>query len=301
MISIKEESSYGDKIKKTTEEGNEVYSFEYPCSNYSSCSPIEITFSAGFYFLECFGASGTFVTYNSLVGKGGSGGYSSGVFIAKRKTRLFLYIGASKNLTQGAETLKETFNGSPGGNNGLDAPGGGATDFRRKNGAWKENPSSRIIVAGGGGSGRIHTNYGSYAHKGGNGGGSEGEAGEGLNCSSPFGTQNESKINECKTVEYGHGTFGSGAGGGWAGGGGGLWGGGWVKQGAGGGGSGYIGGVVSIGKYKAITKQTNDVFGSGRARITVLSNFPRSLICRSIMPRKIVHIEVLAIVTFIVY
>ena len=101
MISIKDESNYKDKIKKTEEEGNEVYSFEYPCSDYSVCSPIEVTFSAGFYFLECYGASGTFVTLGSLVAKGGSGGYSSGVFIAKRKTRLFLYIGASINFTQG--------------------------------------------------------------------------------------------------------------------------------------------------------------------------------------------------------
>ena len=299
MISIKDESSYGNKITKTEEEGNEVYLFEYPCDDYSTCYPIEITFSAGFYFLECYGASGTFVTPSTLVAKGGSGGYSSGVFIAKRKTRLFLYIGASKNLTQGTENLSASFNGSPGGVNSKDAPGGGATDFRRKNGEWNKNPSSRIIVAGGGGSGRISTNHGHHQLKGGNGGGLEGEAGEGLNCSSPFGTQDKSKIEECKTVEYYHGSFGSGRGGGWAGGGGGWWGGGIVINGAGGGGSGYISNLASIGKYKAITKQTTDVFGLGKARITILSSYPNTLLCKTSMRRKIVHVEILAIVTLL--
>ena len=301
MISIKEESNYGDKITKTEEEGNKVYSFEYPCADYSICSPIEISFSAGFYFLECYGASGTFITYNSLVGKGGSGGYSSGVFIAKRRTRLFLYIGASRNLTRGTVKLNASFNGSPGGSDNTDAPGGGTTDFRRKNGAWNENPSSRIIVAGGGGSGRVSVGTASSAFKGGNGGGLEGEEGQGPDCSSSFGTQKESKINECKiaSVVYKLGTFGSGAGAGWSGGGGGWWGGGWVNRGSGGGGLGYIGDLASIGKYKATTKQMNDVFGSGKARITILSSYPNTLICITMMPRRIVHVEILTIVTLL--
>ena len=281
MIKIRDEAEYGDKISKSEEDKNIVYFLKYPCDDYSSCHPIEITFEPGFYFLECWGGSGTFILRNSYVGKGGTGGYSSGVFVNKKRTRLFLYIGASKNLTFGAEKLNSTFNGSPGGNNREDGVGGGATDFRRRNGEWNENPSSRIIVAAGGGSGRTSSTYGFYEIKGGDGGGLEGEPGQGVTCTSPYGGQNKSIVQECEKTGFIHGTFGSGAGNFWSGGGRGWWGGGCVGYGAGGGGSGYIGGVVSFGKYKAITKKTDDAFGFGKAKITIISDFPRYLLCKT--------------------
>ena len=101
MFSIRDQASYGNNIVKSEEEKNVVYNFKYPCEDYSVCQPIDITFSPGFYFLECWGASGSYVTYGTHTGKGGTGGYLSGVLIVKRKTRYFLYIGASKNLTAG--------------------------------------------------------------------------------------------------------------------------------------------------------------------------------------------------------
>jgi hypothetical protein len=228
MISIKDVLSYGDNVSISNEEGNVVYSFKYPCEDYSVCNPLEITFSPGFYFLECWGGSGSFITYKTMLALGGTGGYSSGILFVKQIKKLFLYVGASVNLTHFTEKLNSSFNGSPGCSNSQDGVGGGATDFRTKNGKWNENPSSRIIVAGGGGSGRISTGSGYHELKGGKGGGLTGEAGEGLNCSSPFGTQNESFIEECTSVEYRLGTFGSGGGGGWAGGDGGWYGGGFV-------------------------------------------------------------------------
>ena len=288
MISIKDQSKYGNKITTSQENGKSVYSFKYPCSSYSVCSPIEIEFHPGLYFLECWGASGTFMTHNNLVGKGGKGGYSSGVFITKRKRRLFLYIGGSKNQTHGSTTLDESFNGSPGGSNDLDGVGGGATDFRTKSGRWNENPSSRIIVAGGGGSGRIHTYSGNKQYTGGDGGGLSGTAGQGLNCSSPYGTQTDS-VGSCSSVSFWKGTFGSGAGGGWAGGGGGWWGGGSVYNGAGGGGSGYIGNLDSIGKYVATTKTFDYHIGSGQAKITIMSDIPESLKCSTLFRRSSIN------------
>jgi hypothetical protein len=281
MITVKDVLSYGDNISISNEEGNTVYSFKYPCENYSVCNPFEIAFSPGFYFLECWGGSGSFIRDNKLLAPGGTGGYSSGILFVKRSRKLFLYIGASKNLTHLAEILNSTFNGSPGGYNHFDGVGGGATDFRTKSGKWNENPSSRIIVAGGGGSGRIGTHSGYFELKGGNGGGLTGRSGQGVNCSSPYGTQNQSFIEECNSVFYRHGIFGSGGGGSWAGGGGGWYGGGFIVNGAGGGGSGYIGNLLSFGKYKAQTNQTEHPIGFGRAKITILSNIPMELFCNT--------------------
>ena len=55
MISIQVENNWEAFVSKenNTEDGV-VYSFNYPCGeNYSNCFPYEITFSPGYYFLEC--------------------------------------------------------------------------------------------------------------------------------------------------------------------------------------------------------------------------------------------------------
>ena len=279
MLNIKNEDEFTTKHKITTSETEDgkKYSFEYPCDSYSECTPYEITFSPGFYFFDVFGASGSTIFDSGSAISGGYGGHSSGVFISRKRQKLYLYIGASQNLTFSDEILDNSFNGGLNGGFSIrDGIGGGATDFRTKNGEWYSNPESRIIVAGGGGSGRLQFLSGDEIrnYPGGNGGGSEGKPGPGYYCSSAYGTQTESKYPTCQNSSVGHsnGEFGYGAGGGWAGGGGGYYGGGWVDSGAGGGGSGYIGGVESIGKYQAIT-ETSLHSGFGYAEITILSSF----------------------------
>ena len=275
MISIRNQEDYlqNNTIQQFEIDDGKKYSFNYPCKNYSVCHPFEITFPPGFYFLDVYGASGTTLFLSGQQYDGGHGGHSSGVFIARKRQKLYLYIGASQNLTFSDEILDNSFNGGlRGGFSAWDGIGGGATDFRTKGGEWYSNPESRILVAGGGGSGRM-PGRNAEGYKGGDGGGSEGKPGPGYYCSSAYGTQTESKYPTCQNSSVGHsnGRFGYGAGGGWAGGGGGYYGGGWVDSGAGGGGSGYIGGVESIGKYKAIT-ETSLHSGFGYAEITILSS-----------------------------
>ena len=277
MITIRNKSQFSEQINETETEDGRKYSFKYPCPNYSECTPYEITFSPGFYFLEVYGASGSTIFDTGFEVRGGYGGYSSGVFISRTKRKLYLYIGGSQNVKIGESgILSNSFNGGKeGGNNIYDGIGGGATDFRTKGGSWYSNFESRIIVAGGGGSGRSRHLDSTLVHNypGGNGGGIEGEPGSALTCSPAYGTQNQSKYLECSSeITHVNGRFGFGASGGWAGGGGGYYGGGLIYNGAGGGGSGYIGGVESIGKYQSIT-QTSSHSGFGYAEITILTSF----------------------------
>ena len=282
MISIKNAESYANKIKHFYDSDSSSVKFDYPCSSYTTCSPYEIIFFPGSYFLECWGASGSFIIKDSHTGKGGSGGYSSGIFTTRSKITLYLYIGASVNLTNNKDVISSTYNGSPGGNNLFDGCGGGATDFRKKNGDWNQNPESRIITAAGGGSGRVTTSsYGDFDFNGGNGGGTNGKPGSGYFCTSPYGTKNGNDVETCaKSATYRNGTFGSGAGSWWSGGGGGYYGGGSVSEGASGGGSGYIGRLKSKGKYIAVTKESNN-YGFGFAKITILPREMFSCACKS--------------------
>ena len=279
MISIRNQNELNNFITIEKQDDEKlIYTFNYPCGNdYTVCFPFEITFSPGLYFLECWGSSGSTVTHSDgKVAPGGNGGYSSGVFIATKTRKLFLYIGGSANITSVyGNSMKSIFNGCLNeGSNYYDGAGGGATDFRTKGGEWNSSFDSRIIVAGGGGACRVHTNnYIMGNFKGGDGGGLEGSPGEGLNCTSPYGTQNQSYAEECNddqvlqvAGQYGYGTSGF-----WGGGGGGYFGGSSVHNGAGGGGSGFIGDLESIGKYIAQTKQTIHQ-GFGYAKITVLTH-----------------------------
>ena len=61
MLRIKNEEEFTEnhKITKSQTEDGKKYSFEYPCESYSECTPYEITFSPGFYFLDIYGASGS--------------------------------------------------------------------------------------------------------------------------------------------------------------------------------------------------------------------------------------------------
>ena len=262
-------------VKYVDDDGFDVYSFSYPCESPTYCFPFEIKLARGVYFFECWGASGGDHQYSSqMIAKGGFGGYSSGLYVAKNKKTVYLHIGAFQNQTQG-KVIENNYNGQieGGGNNGHDGAGGGATDIRYSKGPWNENFRSRIIVAGGGGSGRLtnNTNGQLTAYKGGDGGGLTGEAGEGSVCESPYGMQESSSPFNCTNSTFSHskGEFGYAPWAGWSSGGGGWYGGGQVKNGAGGGGSGYIGNLIGVGKYAAVTNKSTNI-GFGRAKITII-------------------------------
>ena len=139
--------------------------------NGGSRSPYSVTFSSGKFKIEVWGASGG-DTYgpngNSRTNQGGFGGYLSGIIKLNNTTTFSFYIG-----TKGDDGKHEQFGngGYNGGANGGNDPvshncasggGGGATDMR-----YSTDLDSRIIVAGGGGSGGCYKKGG----KGGDGGG----------------------------------------------------------------------------------------------------------------------------------
>ena len=297
MISIQKENELGKYILRDVSLNNkQVYTFNYPCeTDYSECFPYEINFSPGIYFLECWGASGSSITDEETTVEGGTGGYSSGIFILQRRKTVYLYIGGSSNLTiidpeVYTTPLKNSFNGGEkGGKNSNDGIGGGATDFRTKGGDWPSNLESRFLVAGGGGSARTRLYNLDYVnYKGGDAGGTEGTPGEGEICDSSYGTNSDSAFPTCSNATLNHeeGGFGYGASGLWAGGGGGYYGGGLVYNGAGGGGSGYYGFLLSYGNYNATTTKSSHR-GFGMAKITILANEDLKLIQLNSLKSKI--------------
>ena len=236
-------------------ETNQSYYFSYPCATTDECSPYKIVLPSGIYFLEVWGAQGG--NSAGYTGIGGYGGYSAGIYIARRTTTLYLHIGGS---SPGSLPSKPGYNGGSISIYACDGPGGGATDFRTSSKNWNEDFDSRIIIAGGGGGAFREIN-------GGNGGGLEGSSNTGTEIRACYGTQTGCeglifKINEKE------GTLGTGACCGGGAGGGGYYGGGNSNNG-GGGGSGYIGGVISYSIFKKVTEQS-DHQGNGSARISII-------------------------------
>ncbi|EAY21582.1 hypothetical protein TVAG_013470 [Trichomonas vaginalis G3] len=246
------------------------YDFFYPCENYSVCSPYNITLGPGYYYLEAYGASGGNHHREGRTARGGYGGYAAGVYRVSNLKTIYLHIGGHADLDTDQDIIyRNIYNGGSYGVNNFDAPGGGATDFREKSGNWSDNNSlySRIVMAGAGGGGRVEDNI----CNGGNGGGINGQPGQGINCSSQFGTQDGSSATTCiSSVYYRAGTFGCGGLPGWTGAGGGWYGGGVVQLG--GGGSGHTQNVISYGGFE-IKNDFSDNFGYGRASITVIELF----------------------------
>jgi alpha-tubulin suppressor-like RCC1 family protein len=122
--------------------------------SYSTCGAPQI-FAApsdGTYRLEAWGAS-------SGKADRGNGGYSKGELILNSGDALYVYVGCQGAAPQASYALDYVFNGgayvhtSTG--TGDSGGGGGATDFRLTDGDWDNADSlqSRILVAGGGGSG----------------------------------------------------------------------------------------------------------------------------------------------------
>jgi hypothetical protein len=181
----------------------------------------------GTYQFEAWGAQGTSV---------GLGAYTSGAISLNKGDNIFIYVGESSNINNAT-----SFNGGTGSSGGY--PGGGATDFRLTSGTWNNTTGlrSRIMVAGGGGSGSAANR--SY---GGTLAGLPGNIATGA-------TQTTGGVGQSPFVS---GVFGSGGNG--CGGGGGYYGGAgaWCVDG-GGGGSSFISGHFGVNAINASGVHTN--------------------------------------------
>ncbi len=226
----------------------------------------------GLYKIEVWGAQG-----GSTFGVGGTGGYSAGYYNGFKSRQLFVYVGEQPS------TLTGGFNG---GGPGYESPdiagygysaGGGASDVRTHAGSVMDTLYYRVIVAGGGGGGA----YTYQSIPGGTGGGLQ--AGKvylshylsnvPVEESANYGAGQEysaiANYDSYVTTEYFRkATRGQGT---WWSGGGGYFGGPFYMANnqiyAGAGGSGYIGGVING------TTTTGGQYGSGYARITLISNY----------------------------
>ena len=223
-----------------------IYPFSYVPQGDTKEQFMDIA-ESGYYKLEVWGASGADMSGDYKYSKGGYGGYSSGVVWFDKNERVYINVGGQgiPNPTTDETRVAGGYNG--GGYNisnywGSGCSGGGATHLALSSGLLSsfdtnndgvgsaDEISNILIVAGGGGSGGLETNY-RYTD-GGSGGGYVGVSSKiynGVDPTAQGGTQT--------TGSY----FGKAAGGsGWDGAGGGGFYGGRVAAG-GGGGSGYIG------------------------------------------------------------
>lgn len=115
----------------------------------------------GTYQIQCWGGRGADCYYGSRVAYGGRGGYVSGELHLNKGDILYVWVG-----TGGGNSY---YNNNPGWAI-VNGRGGGAADVRTS-----ESLYSRLLVAGGGGTGAI---YGPYQKNGGIAGGLNGIGGE---------------------------------------------------------------------------------------------------------------------------
>ena len=204
-----------------------VITFTYTGAEQTYTAPTK-----GYYKIEAWGAQGWSSTD---VTTGGLGGYTRGYIYLNKGEVLHIYIG--KGNGNGANTMAFN-NGTP---NHDGNAGGGATDIRLVGGTWTDATSinSRIMVAGGGGSG----SHG----KGGAGGGLFGNDADGTK----GGTQTSPGASQ--TTNYTDSSFGI-ANGGCSGGNGYYPGGGARCADGAGGGSSFISGYAGV---NAITSASN--------------------------------------------
>ena len=194
----------------------------------------------GAYLLEVWGAQGGTISGN----QGAKGGYSHGILLLKKRTKIFVNVGETGACTSTrSTTTRPSYNGGGSGRT-YDGDiyeacsGGGASDVRIS----VNDVYHRVIVAGAGGG------YGRYyetVKAGGVGGGLAGERGViGYECGYGGYQGNQTEGGKGNRT-YSNGTFGQGGNASsWdGGGGGGGWFGGAAGQGcidAGGGGSGFV-------------------------------------------------------------
>ena len=233
----------------------------------------KIELSKGYYRFELWGSEGGGSSSYS-----GKGAYVSGLLKLRKWSTFYLYIGGK--------------DGSNGGGIGSTGNGGGSTDIRLINNNELSGLLSRIIVAGGGGSGSQVTNVYKIVSKAGDAGGINGDIGGVEHCNSGTpsnteipngGSQNNGGLggkcnyhpDNCPS-DYKNGTLFFGGDGGYFGGGGGYFGGGGGSYGAcaiglGAGGSSYVSGYKdckAVNNYKTNTfddyeMKDNSVHDSG--------------------------------------
>lgn len=143
-------SSTYTNYTKTEIPSNTTGEFDYT----GSYSKYEIK-ETGYYKIECFGANGGYAVGNGTIrGKGGKGGYTSGIIQLNQGETLWVYVGG-----HGTDAVagKDSTNGYNGGGLGTEdhydddaaGAGGGSTDIRLVSGKWDNFKSlkSRIMVA----------------------------------------------------------------------------------------------------------------------------------------------------------
>lgn len=155
-----------------------VYTFQYPCTSKSDCTPYIVQLGPGTYNINAYGAQGGSY-YN---GNGGLGGFASGTLNLSKNTQVFVYVGGQGTATKIGGTQAGGYNGGgngqyrTGSTDRYGAGGGGASDVR----ILGQSFNNRIIVAGGGGGsghGWGSTNIDGNENTGGYGGGLEGGIG----------------------------------------------------------------------------------------------------------------------------
>jgi len=150
---VERESIIVDEIAPT-----EIQTWEF---DYTGSEQEFIVPRSGEYKIELWGASGV-KELGYLIDAGA--GYTSGIIRLNRTDKIYLYIGeqAFQCIPYTSDCNHLAFNGGGKGgfwttrNKGMSYSGGGATDVRLVKGEWNDFQSlkSRIMVAGGAGSGR---------------------------------------------------------------------------------------------------------------------------------------------------
>lgn len=113
------------------------------------------TQDTGYYYVECYGASGGQNNWaGSLLSNFGTGGYTSGIIKLNKCEKIYVYVGqqGANGITTSNTLNSSSFNGGGSGMGSSDGnDGGGATDIRLISGNWDsfESLKSRIMVAGG--------------------------------------------------------------------------------------------------------------------------------------------------------
>lgn len=222
----------------------DVCNFEYTGAVQS------LTFPAGTYKLEVWGAQGG--SYDTTY-VGGNGGYSVGELTFNATTTLYIYVGGQGAGSSSSGAKTGGFNGGGSGYSSIIdyacQAGGGASDIR----IGTDSLYARVIVAGGGGGQGTYT--ASSKCYGGTGGGTSGNAGSRGNYRYKAGTGGTQTTAGASYygMNSGSSTYGNlanfGVGGSAkegntsyqiAGGGGGWYGGGYAQRAGAGGGSGYV-------------------------------------------------------------
>ena len=164
---------------------DQTFTFNYPCSDTSICTPYRIILSPGFYKFELWGAQGGDARYQNQPtirqGSGGRGAYVSGSMRIAGTQVFYLYIGGKGEDQSKTDKTRSRGGFNGGGQGGIDmndlppesgAGGGGSTDIRLFSGSSLYALKSRIMVAGAGG-GSVSTNNTdpiAYHYQGGDGG-----------------------------------------------------------------------------------------------------------------------------------